>query len=50
MKNINSLEFMDIFDKTNLIFKEIQTECIDLSLSSRETTNGAKPKDPAQIR
>ena len=27
MKNVNSVEFMDIFDKTNRIFKEIQTEC-----------------------
>lgn len=27
MKNISNLEFMDIFDKTNLIFKEIQSEC-----------------------
>jgi hypothetical protein len=27
MKSINNIEFMDIFDKTNLIFKEIQSEC-----------------------
>jgi len=26
MKNINNMEFMDVFDKTNRIFKEIHTE------------------------
>ena len=27
MKNVNTLKFMDVFDKTNRLFKEIQLDC-----------------------